>query len=71
MKQKKYIFIKDYTTKDGVIRQGSDLIIFRGFLYLNGGMILPAYASCLQKLLDDKNLFNEYLKEVEVINNKI
>lgn len=71
MKQKKYIFIKDFVTKDGTIKQGSDLILFRGFLYLNGGMLLPAYASSLHKLLEDRSLFSEYLKEVEIINNKI
>ncbi|MBR6516946.1 MAG: hypothetical protein IKT40_08950 [Bacilli bacterium] len=70
MKQKKYVFIKDYVTKDGVIREGSDLISFRGFLYLNGGMILPAYSRGLYNLLDNKTLASEYLKEVEIIRNK-
>ena len=71
MKQKKYVFIKDYVTSDGVIKEGSDLILFRGALYLNGGMILPAYSSKLINLIENHNLFKEYLKEVEIIHNKI
>lgn len=71
MEQKKYVFIKDYVTQEGVIRQGSDLVLFRGFMYLNGGMLLPAYTKSLSILLDNPNLFREYLKEVEIIHNKI
>ena len=71
MEQKKYVFIKDYSTRDGVIKKGSDIIIFRGFLYLNGGMVLPAYAAQLMKVINDKKLFNEFLTEVEIIKNKI
>lgn len=71
MGQKKYVFIKDYVTQEGVIRQGSDLVLFRGFMYLNGGMLLPAYTKSLSILLDNPNLFREYLKEVEIIHNKI
>ena len=71
MKQKKYVFVKDYVTQEGVIRQGSDLVLFRGLMYLNGGMLLPAYTKSLSILLDNPNLFREYLKEVEIIHNKI
>ena len=71
MSQKKYVFIKDFVTQEGVIREGSDLVLFRGFLYLNGGMILPAYSKLLINLLNNPTLFKEYLREVEIIQNKI
>lgn len=71
MTQKKYVFIKDYVTSDGVIKEGSDLVLFRGVLYLNGGMILPAYSQKLFTLIENPHLFREYLKEVEIIHNKI
>ncbi len=71
MKQRKFILIKDYTTKDGVIKQGSDIILFRGLIYLNGGMVLPAYATSIKRLIDDETLNREYLREVEIIKNKI
>ena len=36
MNQKKYIFIKEYQGQEGKIPQGTEIIIFRGFVYMNG-----------------------------------
>lgn len=69
--QKKYVFIKPYGTKEGIIPEGSEIIVFRDIIYLNGGMIHPAYQQVLMNIISNNNLNNEYLKEVSIIQNKI
>lgn len=71
MNQKKYIFLKDYHGEHGKIPQGTEIIIFRGFLYMNGGMVHPAYQKILLNIITNDKLSKEYLKEVQIINNKI
>ena len=71
MEQRKYVFIKPYNSKEGVIPEGSEIIIFRNVVYLNGGMIHPAYQQTLMDIVTNKRLNNEYLKEVSIIQNKI
>ena len=71
MEQKRYVFIKPYTTNQGTIGEGSELTLFRGFYYLNGGMVLPAYVKYIDKLMNNPQLRNEYLKEVVIPYNKI
>lgn len=69
--QKKYVFKKPYTVDEGTIHEGSDIIIFRGVVYLNGGMIHPAYQEIIRKIVDTPTLKEKYLKEVPIINNKV
>ena len=63
---KKYILKKEYTTQWGTLPIGSEITLFRGFVYFNGGMVAPAYADILRKLIDDEKLQKEYL-EVQYI----
>ena len=63
---KKYILKKEYKTEWGTLPVGSEITIFRGFVYFNGGMVVPAYADILQRLVDDEKLRNEYLS-VQII----
>ena len=69
--QEKYVFKKPYTVDEGTILEGSDIIIFRGVVYLNGGMIHPAYQEIIRKIVDTPTLKEKYLKEVPIINNKV
>ena len=69
--ERKFIFKKRYECRFGAIPQGSELIEFRGAYYFNGGMVLPAYAGELDKIVKDPKLRNEYLEEVRVIPNKV
>jgi hypothetical protein len=69
--ERKFIFKKRYECRFGAIPQGSELIEFRGAYYFNGGMVLPAYAGELDKIVKDPKLRNEYLEEVKVIPNKV
>ena len=71
MNQKKYIFVKEYQGQEGRIPQGTEIIIFRGFVYMNGGMVHPAYQKILLGIITNDKLKIEYLREVRVINNKI
>lgn len=71
MRQRKYAFIKPYSSREGVIPEGSEIIVFRDVVYLNGGMIHPAYQQMLMNIVQNENLNKEYLKEVQVIQNKI
>ena len=70
-KQRKYVFKEPYTVNEGTIPEGSDIIIFRGVVYLNGGMIHPAYQEMIRKIVDTPTFKDKYLKEVPVINNKV
>lgn len=66
-----YIFIKPYEAEGGVIPEGSNLREFRGFLYLNGGLVSPVYAVELRELIEDEDLRKEYLDKRLVIANKV
>lgn len=71
MKQRKYVFIQPYSSREGVIPEGSEIIVFRDVVYLNGGMIHPAYQKMLMDIIQNEKLNKEYLKEVQIIQNKI
>jgi hypothetical protein len=66
---KEFVFIKDYTCSHGTIPQGTSLVRFRGFLYMNGGICMPAYTSILNHIIDDDKLHKEYLKDVPLQKN--
>ncbi len=66
-----YIFIKPYKAHDGVIPKGSNLREFRGFIYVNGGLISPSYARELRELIENDELRKEYLDKRMIIYNKI
>jgi hypothetical protein len=71
MEQEKYVFIKDYETQEGTIKKGTEIIRFRGFVYMNGGMLLPAYAKIINNIVDNKNLNKEFLSKEIIIRNKL
>lgn len=68
---KKYIFIKPFKTNEGVLPEGSEIIIFRGNVYMNGGLLHPAYNNMIMNIINNPKLRKEYLREVEIIANKI
>ncbi len=67
----KYVFIKSFTNDEGTIPEGSELYLFRGFVYFNGGLVSPAYQGFLMEFINDEKLSKEYLRKVKVIHNKI
>lgn len=68
--QKKYVFKKPFIVDEGTIPEGSEIIVFRDIIYLNGGMIHPAYQEMLRKIVDTPSLNIKYLKELPIIRNK-
>ncbi len=70
-KQVKYVFKEPYEAQEGKIPQGSELIIFRNTVYLNGGMVHPAYQKLLINIVNDKAKKEKYLKELPIIHNKV
>lgn len=68
--QKKYVFKKPFIADEGTIPEGSEIIVFRDIIYLNGGMIHPAYQEMLRKIVDTPSLNIKYLKELPIIRNK-
>lgn len=69
--QKKFIFVKDYKCPMGTIKENTVFTITRGTLYMNGGMLTPAFQKIFMKLFSNKKFREEYLKEEEMIHNKI
>lgn len=69
--QKKYVFKIPFVVDEGTIPEGSEIIVFRDVIYLNGGMIHPAYQEMLRKIVDTPSLNEKYLKEMRIIQNKI
>lgn len=69
--RKKYVFIKQFKTNEGVIPEGSEIIVFRGSIYMNGGMLHPAYNSMIMNIINNPKLRKEYLIEMDIIPNKI
>lgn len=69
--RRKFVFIKSFKSPHGTIPEGSEITIFRGFIYMNGGMIQPAYNQIILGIINDPQLKNEYIREEEIIHNKI
>lgn len=69
--EEKWIFIKPYNNNEGIIPEGTELMFFRGQIYMNGGLIEPSYQQFLKKFIEDNNLSREYLKKVKLFKNKV
>lgn len=67
----KYVFIKSFTNNEGTIPENSEIMIFRGFVYFNGGLVSPAYQKFLLNFINDEKLRKEYLTKVKMIQNKV
>lgn len=69
--RKKYVFIKDYKTAEGTIPKGTEIVYFKNGFYMNGYLVSTAYMDVFGKVLTDPNLKREYIKEEEIIHNKV
>jgi hypothetical protein len=50
---------------------GSEVTLFRGFVYLNGGMVMTSYAKMFTDILNDEEKKKQYFIEVPITYNKI
>ena len=62
----KYVLIKPYECQYGTIPSGSEIICFRGQVWVNGGPIPPSYNSIFLNLINDSN----YVRKVKINKNE-
>jgi hypothetical protein len=61
----KYILIKPYECQYGVLREGTEIICFRGQVWVNGGPIPLGYNNIFLSLIQDSN----YVRKVKIEKN--
>lgn len=61
----KYVLIKPYECQYGTIPSGSEIIYFRGQVWVNGGPIPPSYNSIFLDLINN----DEYVRKVKIQKN--
>lgn len=69
--QRKYVFKKAYQTDAGVIPEGTEIILFRGWVYVNGGMADDYSRGLISSIIRDKKKRDEYLVQMKIIPNKV
>ena len=69
--QKKYVFKKAYFMNAGTIPEGTEIILFRGFVYINGGMADNYSQGLIMSIVNDKKKREEYLVQMKLIGNKV
>ena len=69
--EEKYVLVKNYDCKYGTLKEGSEIIIFRGFVYFDGGLVTPAYENMLMDLIGNPEWVKEYTKKERILHNKI
>ena len=62
----KYVLIKPYECQYGTIPVGSEIICFRGQVWVNGGPIPPSYNSIFLNLVNDSS----YVRKVKINKNE-
>lgn len=69
--QKKYVFKKAYVMDAGTIPEGTEIILFRGFVYINGGMADNYSQGLIMSIINNEKKRNEYLQQMKIIGNKV
>lgn len=71
MRHQTFIFKRTYTCQYGKIKSGTELSIVNDTIYINSGMIEPAYYRIFRTLIDNDELRNLYLVEKPMVYNKV
>jgi hypothetical protein len=61
----KYVLIKPYECQYGTLPEGSEIIAFRGQIYVNGGPIPNSYNKIFLELINN----DEYVRKVKIPKN--
>jgi hypothetical protein len=69
--QIKYVFKKAYTTDSGTIPEGTEIILFRGWTYINGGMADNYSNGLIMSIVNNSKKRDEYLVRMKIIANKV
>lgn len=64
--EEKYVLIKPYDCQYGTLPEGSEIIIFRGMVYVNGGVIPPSFNSLFLKLVKNR----DYVRKIKINKNE-
>ncbi len=62
----KYVLIKPYECSYGTLPEGSEIVYFRGQVWVNGGPVPPSFNGMFIELI--KN--NEYVRKVKINKNE-
>ena len=69
--QRKYVFKIPYETNNGTIPEGTEIILFHGCVYVNGGLCTNYASKMLLIIINNEALRDKYLVRMKIINNKI
>ena len=69
--QQKYVFKMPYETSSGTIPEGTEIILFHGCVYVNGGLCTNYASGMFMHIINDETLREKYLVRIKIINNKI
>ncbi len=64
--QEKYVLIKEYTCPSGTLPIGTEIIFFRGQVYVNGGSIPSSYNYIFVDLAKNP----QYVRKVKIQKNE-
>jgi hypothetical protein len=62
----KYVLIKPYECQYGTLPVGTEIVYFRGQMWVNGGPIPPSYNRMFLDLIDDSN----YVRKTKIQKNE-
>ena len=69
--QVKYVFKRPYENEHGVIPEGTEIVLLRGFVYVNGGMGDEYSQGLIKSIVNNKQLRENYLTRMQIIGNKV
>ena len=64
--EEKYVLIRPYDCQYGTLPEGSEIIIFRGMVYVNGGVIPPSFNELFLRLVKNR----DYVRKIKINKNE-
>lgn len=58
--EEKYLLVKDCQIDGGILKQGTEIMTFRGGYYVNGCIVAPSYYPSIRKVLEDLSNYKKY-----------
>lgn len=65
--QKRYVFKKAYTIEAGTIPEGTEVMLFRDWVYINGNMADGYSNGLIKSIINNTRKCNEYLTSLPPI----
>jgi hypothetical protein len=67
----RWVFIKPFKAGQGTLPENSEITLFRGLVYYNGGLCDPISSQELLGIINNPQTQNEYLRKIKIIENKV